>query len=190
MALSLGVAKASTFDVSAMYSSHNVGGVPTPPGGTVSGTLDIDLTAGTITGVDIIFQGSVVGEFQVLTLSFGGALPPGNIPAWTIHAFDLSLTTELIMDFSTPQAPPAIPPSGSLVGFNGGTIFLGQVQIPGGCGPMCDEILTDTNVGAITPHVASVPGPIVGAGLPGLILAGAGLLALARRRRKRLATAA
>jgi hypothetical protein len=48
-------------------------------------------------------------------------------------------------------------------GFNGG-IYLDDVSVD--------------------PLVASVPGPIAGAGLPGLLLAGAGLLGWWRRRQK------
>jgi hypothetical protein len=51
--------------------------------------------------------------------------------------------------------------------------------VNGGTGEGQISDITVTSIGA-------VPGPIAGAGLPGLILAGAGLLALARRRRRQL----
>jgi hypothetical protein len=43
------------------------------------------------------------------------------------------------------------------------------------------------SAGAIATGFAAVPGPIVGAGLPGLVMACGGLLALARRRRQKSA---
>jgi hypothetical protein len=51
------------------------------------------------------------------------------------------------------------------------------------------DLLGNGNTGAVdaSVRVAAVPGPIVGAGLPGLVVACGGLIGLARRRRQRLA---
>jgi hypothetical protein len=61
-----------------------------------------------------------------------------------------------------------------------GNIFIADIL----CGS--NEALTACNGLTGPVDVSSVPGPVVGAGLPGLIAAASGLIALARRRRQKL----
>jgi len=180
-------AKASniTYDV-----NLTVGGA-----GSVMGSITTDGTPGTLT----------IGEIKdfSLLLNVAGAtfdlLGPGagasqNAAANLVGSAVTATSTDLTFNFATQNSqllfhnPATGGGAANIVCFlssgSSGILncgFVPAITIFVGTG---GTSLGEAGVVEIGSAVASVPGPIVGAGLPGLILAGGGLLGWWRRRRK------
>jgi hypothetical protein len=96
----------------------------------------------------------------------GNGCNPGMIP--TINDLHFTVTNATLAQLEVGNGP------GGLTG----NMFVADI--------LCGSAQTQCQ-GLTGPVDVSVPGPVVGAGLPGLVMACAGLVGLARRRRQKIA---
>jgi hypothetical protein len=148
-----------------------VGGAITVTG-TSGGTTNFrgDWTSGNL-DTFLGFSGSPnnpIGAFLPATQ----ALDPG--------ATGFDVYTVLVGTYTLPTPGAGTPPDRFQINFNApqGSYALANLILANG------DVVATANSGALFVTTHPVPGPIVGAGLPGLIAACGGLLALARRRRQ------
>jgi hypothetical protein len=141
-------------------------------GAVTTGVLDIYVTVQDIT-LNALFNW--LSNFQV-TASNASSL---TMASWIDNANGLFTTPVLLGTTAALTSPPLI------VGFN--ETDSTNANCDGSCSLTVRYRIDTANGGqsvVAQSSIQAVPGPIVGAGIPGLLVACGGLIALARRRRR------
>jgi hypothetical protein len=177
---------ATTFDATGTFTN----------GQTLTGTMDV--SGGVIQEASISFTvgpggiaGIPSGSFNFAEVNFPAFVAPNTVYLTLVSSPELNNQLSMALLFTTPDAS-------DLLNYNGGPIIpstsgLTGVVFPGFFASQITyvdaflgvDVAASLLTGTFTPEVAGVPGPIAGAGLPGMVLALSALLGWWRSRRTR-----